>query len=165
MLLKANWNNECHWNVQNYGPSQGLHGWQGPQGLGLAWILQNRKRQRRQRALLWYGGLACQKLAVAALHLQWALHHFSHENRVPKCGLMNCCDSQTTNISNLRMVSDSIRDLQIVLELEKDHPNAKGEGALVINVVGFSVLLVRKGLTELPNTALECKNSWYQVLT
>ena len=102
MLLKANWNNECHWNVQNYGPSQGLHGWQGPQGLGLAWILQNRKR--RHRALLWYGGLACQKLAVAALHLQWALHHFSHENRVPKCGLMNCCDSQTTNISNLRIL-------------------------------------------------------------
>ena len=27
---------------------QGRHGWQGPQGLGLAWILQNRK-WRRQR--------------------------------------------------------------------------------------------------------------------
>jgi len=28
--------------------TQGRHGWQGPKGLGLAWILQNRKR-RRQR--------------------------------------------------------------------------------------------------------------------
>ena len=26
---------------------QGRHGWQSPQGLGLAWILQNRKRQRQ----------------------------------------------------------------------------------------------------------------------
>jgi hypothetical protein len=29
---------------------QGRHGWQGPQGLGLAWISQNRKRQRRHKA-------------------------------------------------------------------------------------------------------------------
>ena len=27
---------------------QGRHGWQGPQGLGLAWILQNKKRQWQQ---------------------------------------------------------------------------------------------------------------------
>jgi hypothetical protein len=30
---------------------QGRHGWQGPQGLGLAWIFQNRK-QGRQRPCL-----------------------------------------------------------------------------------------------------------------
>ena len=28
---------------------QGRHGWQGPQGLGLAWILKNRKRQWQRR--------------------------------------------------------------------------------------------------------------------
>ena len=26
--------------------TQGRHGWQGPRGIGLAWILQNRKRQQ-----------------------------------------------------------------------------------------------------------------------
>ena len=54
---------------------QGHHDWQGPQGLGLAWILQNRKWRRQG----WHAaGLAatvaalpaCQKLAVAALQLQ-----------------------------------------------------------------------------------------------
>ena len=28
---------------------QGRHGWQGSQGLGLAWILQNRKQQWQRR--------------------------------------------------------------------------------------------------------------------
>ena len=28
---------------------QGRHGWQGPQGLGLAWILQNKKWRGQQR--------------------------------------------------------------------------------------------------------------------
>ena len=28
---------------------QGCHGWQGPHGLGLVWILQNRKWRRQRR--------------------------------------------------------------------------------------------------------------------
>ena len=45
------------------------HGREGPQGLGLAKILQNRKwRQHRQYAndVTHCGGLACQKLAMVA---------------------------------------------------------------------------------------------------
>ena len=32
-------------NIKLLTASQGRHSWQGPQGLGLAWILQNRKQQ------------------------------------------------------------------------------------------------------------------------
>ena len=32
-------------NIKLLTASQGRHSWQGPQGLGLAWILQNRKRR------------------------------------------------------------------------------------------------------------------------
>ena len=46
-----------------------------------------------------------------------------------------------------------IRDLQIVLELEKDHPNAD-RGGCFGNVMGINCPPVRKGLTDLPNTAL-----------
>ena len=50
--------------------AQGRHGWEGPQGLGLAKSLQNRKwRQHRQHAadVTHCGGLTCQKLAMVAL--------------------------------------------------------------------------------------------------
>ena len=88
----------------DYGSTQGRHGWQDPQGLDLAWILQNRKRWRHtadvvattqrcdlpvyffdgfiivivvnpperrlpKRTSVHCGGLACQRLAVAALVL------------------------------------------------------------------------------------------------
>ena len=36
-----------NWPMSLCAPCQGRHGWQGPQGLGLAWILQNRKRRRQ----------------------------------------------------------------------------------------------------------------------
>ena len=57
--------------------SQGQHGWQDPQGLGLAWILENRRqrRQQRQHAADVATIRAClPKLAVAAL-----LHSSSYE--------------------------------------------------------------------------------------
>ena len=42
---KFNINFTCHESTHY---SQSRHGWQGPQGLGLAWILQNRKRLRQR---------------------------------------------------------------------------------------------------------------------
>ena len=74
---------------------QGRHGWQGPQGLGLAWILQNNvcyaeKLIKRSTILLGLvmflrnrcqevavcqccGSSACKKLPVAALYMYYIL--------------------------------------------------------------------------------------------
>jgi hypothetical protein len=46
--------------------SQDRHGWQGPQGLGLAWILQNRKRKQRNTA-----EVAATVEILSAKHLLW----------------------------------------------------------------------------------------------
>ena len=65
---------------------QGRHGWQGPQGLGLAWISGFRRWSGR-----YCGGLACQKMAVAALRIEKPVK-FSAEmmNNASEIVLTNC---------------------------------------------------------------------------
>ena len=94
---------------------QGRHGWQDFQDIGLAWILQSRKRQRQWWAMAccWCnphcGRLACQKFAVVALVCiegfyvcQTLFELLSWYHHLPPTQPVNSSDRQSKNIIHNR---------------------------------------------------------------